>query len=79
MAETSFVHPEFLIATDALERQMDDPDLRILDCTTHLIPDPKITYQVVPGRADFERGIFPARNLSISRPISPTTVIACAS
>ena len=46
-----FAHPEFLIETDALEQQLDDPELRILDCTTHLIPDPKITYQVVPGRA----------------------------
>src|SRR5439155_22144872 len=59
MAETSSVHPEFLIATDVLERQLDDPDLRILDCTTHLIPDPRITYQVVPGRADFEKGHIP--------------------
>ena len=59
MAATSFVHPEFLIATDALERQLGDPDLRILDCTTHLIPDPKTTYQVVPGRADFEKGHIP--------------------
>ena len=59
MAKTSFVHPESLIATDSLERQLGDPDLRILDCTTHLIPDPKITYQVVPGRADFEKGHIP--------------------
>jgi thiosulfate/3-mercaptopyruvate sulfurtransferase len=55
-----FAHPEFLIETDALERRLGDPDLRILDCTTHLIPDPKITYQVVPGRADFEKGHIPS-------------------
>jgi thiosulfate/3-mercaptopyruvate sulfurtransferase len=54
-----FVHPEFLIETDVLERQLGDPNLRVLDCTTHLIPDPKITYQVVPGRADFEKGHIP--------------------
>jgi thiosulfate/3-mercaptopyruvate sulfurtransferase len=54
-----FVHPEFLIETDELERRVGDPDLRILDCTTHLIPDPKITYQVVPGLADFEKGHIP--------------------
>jgi thiosulfate/3-mercaptopyruvate sulfurtransferase len=59
MAEPGFVHPEFLIDTQSLERQLGDPDLRILDCTTHLIPDPKITYQVVPGRADFEKGHIP--------------------
>jgi thiosulfate/3-mercaptopyruvate sulfurtransferase len=54
-----FAHPEFLIETDALGRRLGDPDLRVFDCTTHLIPDPKITYQVVPGRADFEKGHIP--------------------
>jgi thiosulfate/3-mercaptopyruvate sulfurtransferase len=54
-----FVHPEFLVETDALEREFGDPDLRILDCTTHLIPDPKITYQVLPGREDFEKCHIP--------------------
>ena len=58
-ASSGFAHPEFLIETDALERRLGDPGLRILDCTTHLIPDPKITYQVVPGRADFEKGHIP--------------------
>jgi thiosulfate/3-mercaptopyruvate sulfurtransferase len=54
-----FAHPELLIEAGELERRLGDPDLRILDCTTHLIPDPKITYQVVPGRADFEKGHIP--------------------
>jgi thiosulfate/3-mercaptopyruvate sulfurtransferase len=50
---------EFLIETEALERRLGNPDLCILDCTVHLVPDPKITYQVVPGRADFEKGHIP--------------------
>jgi len=54
-----FAHPEFLIEAAELEHRLGDPDLRILDCTTHLVPDPKITYQVVPGRADFEKGHIP--------------------
>ncbi len=54
-----FRHPEFLIDTDVLERQLADTDLRVLDCTTHLIPDPQATYQVVSGRADFEKGHIP--------------------
>jgi thiosulfate/3-mercaptopyruvate sulfurtransferase len=54
-----FTHPEFLIDTDALERQLDDPDLRVFDCTTILIPDPKTTYQAVPARADFEKEHIP--------------------
>ncbi|HEV7995927.1 MAG TPA: sulfurtransferase [Stellaceae bacterium] len=59
MATTGFAHPEFLIDTEALERQLGDPDLRVFDCTTNLIPDPKTTYQAVPGRADFEKGHIP--------------------
>ena len=58
-AGQGFAHPEFLIETETLETQLDNPDLRVFDCTTHLIPDPKITYQVVPGRADFEKGHVP--------------------
>jgi thiosulfate/3-mercaptopyruvate sulfurtransferase len=54
-----FAHPEFLIETDELQRRLGDRDICVLDCTTHLIPDPKITYQVVPGRADFEKGHIP--------------------
>src|SRR5262249_49986558 len=58
-AEDGFVHPEFLIETDALERRLSDPALLIFDCTTNLIPDPKTTYQAVPARAEFEKGHIP--------------------
>jgi thiosulfate/3-mercaptopyruvate sulfurtransferase len=58
-AREGFVHPEFLIETDALERALGDPALRIFDCTTNLIPDPKTTYQAVPARAEFEKGHIP--------------------
>jgi thiosulfate/3-mercaptopyruvate sulfurtransferase len=54
-----FAHPEFLIETEALERSLGEPGLRIFDCTTNLIPDPKTTYQAVPARADFEKGHIP--------------------
>jgi thiosulfate/3-mercaptopyruvate sulfurtransferase len=56
---TGFVHPEHLVTTGWLAEHLHDPDLLIFDCTTHLIPDPKITYQVVPARGDFERGHIP--------------------
>src|SRR6476660_5933583 len=58
-ASGGFVHPEYLIETDALEARLGDPDLVILDSTTHLIPDPKITYTVKPGGEDFEKGHIP--------------------
>ena len=54
-AREGFVHPEFLIEADALERALGDPALRIFDCTTNLIPD-QTTYQAVPARAEFEKG-----------------------
>ena|SRR6516164_9187829 len=54
-----FANPEFLIATDALARRLGDPDLRIFDCTIHLIPNPDTGYTVRPGREDFEKGHIP--------------------
>ncbi len=59
MPSEGFVHPEFLISTAELEKRLGDKELVILDSTTHLIPDPKIVYQVVPGRADFEKAHIP--------------------
>jgi thiosulfate/3-mercaptopyruvate sulfurtransferase len=56
-----FVHHEFLVETDWLADHLGDPKLIVLDCTTHLIPvpDPNITYDVKPGREDFEKAHIP--------------------
>ena len=54
-----FVHPEFLVETDWLAQHLTDPKVVVLDCTVHLIPNPKTTYDVVSGRADFENGHIP--------------------
>lgn len=54
-----FVHPEYLVQTDWLDAHRGDAGLVVLDCTVHLVPDPKITYNVVPGRADFEKAHIP--------------------
>jgi thiosulfate/3-mercaptopyruvate sulfurtransferase len=59
MADPGFAHPEFLIDTETLARELSDPNLRVFDCTTNLIPNPKTTYQAVPARADFEKGHIP--------------------
>ena len=68
-----FVHPEFLVTTAWLSEHLEDPEVVVLDCTTHLIPDPKITYQVVPGREDFEKGHIPgAQFVDMLRDVSDT-------
>ena len=59
MSEQGFVHPQFLVEPDWLANSLHDPEVVVLDCTVHLIPDPKATYTVVPGREDFERGHIP--------------------
>ena len=59
MSATGFTHPEFLVETAWLAAHLADPNLVVLDCTTHLIPDPKITYTVKSGREDFEKGHIP--------------------
>jgi thiosulfate/3-mercaptopyruvate sulfurtransferase len=58
-ANEGFVHPEYLIETEELAARLGDPGLVVLDSTTHLIPDPKITYTVKSGREDFEKGHIP--------------------
>jgi thiosulfate/3-mercaptopyruvate sulfurtransferase len=69
-----FVHPEYLVEADWLERHLSDPKVVVLDCTTHLIPNPAITYDVVPGREDFEKGhINGAQFCDVSRDVSDTT------
>jgi thiosulfate/3-mercaptopyruvate sulfurtransferase len=69
-----FVHPEYLMETAWLADHLTDPDVVVLDCTTHLIPNPATTYDVVPGREDFERGHIPgAQFCDVSRDVSDTS------
>jgi len=71
---TGFLHPEYLVTTDWLAQNLTNPEVVVLDCTTHLIPDPKITYQVKPGREDFEKGHIPgAQFVDMLRDVSDTS------
>src|SRR6202034_4087861 len=71
---TGFVHPEFLVETDWLAQHLTDPGVVVLDCTTHLIPNPAITYDVMPAREDYEKGHIPgAQFIDVSRDVSDTS------
>lgn len=54
-----FKHPEFIVETAWLADHLTDPGVVVLDGTTHLMPPPPVPYNVVSGRADFERGHIP--------------------
>ena len=54
-----FVRPEPLASTQWLADRLGEPELRIYDCTVHLLPDPPRIYKVVSGRADYEKGHIP--------------------
>ena len=71
---SGFTHPEYLVETEWLAQNLNNPEVLVLDCTTHLIPDPKITYQVKPGREDFETGHIPgALFVDMLRDVSDTS------
>jgi len=58
----SYQHPEAIVETDWLETHLDDPTLRLFDCTVHLVyaeAPPGKPYKVKSGREDFDNGHIP--------------------
>jgi thiosulfate/3-mercaptopyruvate sulfurtransferase len=54
------LRPEYLVSTEWLSGHLDDPGVRVLDCTTHLAPLPDNSYYtVLPGRDDFLKAHIP--------------------
>jgi thiosulfate/3-mercaptopyruvate sulfurtransferase len=59
---TTYRYPDAIVETGWLAANLDDPTLRIFDCTTHLRYDeaePGQPYRVESGRADYEAGHIP--------------------
>ena len=55
----SWTNPQFLVETDWLAAHVDDPALRVLECTTILHPRPEGGYRAESGRATWAGGHIP--------------------
>ncbi|HEY7540264.1 MAG TPA: sulfurtransferase [Methylomirabilota bacterium] len=55
----SWTRPEYLVETDWLAANLEDPTLRVLECTTILHPRPDGGYQAESGRATWAAGHIP--------------------
>jgi thiosulfate/3-mercaptopyruvate sulfurtransferase len=55
----SFTNPQYLVETEWLERHLNDPALRVLDCTVYLRPAPGGGVRPESGREDWERAHIP--------------------
>jgi thiosulfate/3-mercaptopyruvate sulfurtransferase len=49
----------FLVSTAWLQAHLGDPDVRILDCTTYMTPQPVGPSRIESGRADWAKGHIP--------------------
>ena len=79
MAEQSLAYhdPQALVQTDWLAAHLNDPELRIFDCTTHLLPADATTnapYRIVPGKAEYDAEHIPGAGfLDIQGELSDNT------
>src|SRR3990172_3125125 len=55
----SWTNPQYLVETDWLAAHLDDPALRVLECTTLLHPLPEGGYRAESGRAAWAAGHIP--------------------
>lgn len=53
------LNPDLLVSTEWLAAHLDDPDLKVFDATTVLVPDPELEYRVEGDRAGWEAGHIP--------------------
>jgi thiosulfate/3-mercaptopyruvate sulfurtransferase len=69
--------PDALVQTDWLAAHLNDPELRVFDCSTHLRPaqGAGAAYQIVSGRADYDLQHIPGAGfLDLQGELSDNTV-----
>ena len=55
----SFARPQYLVETDWLAQHLDDPNVRVLECTVYLHPKPEGGFRAESGRAKWAEGHIP--------------------
>ena len=57
----AWARPQYLVETDWLAQHLEDPGVRVLECTVYLHPDPSLAggYRVESGRAKWAEGHIP--------------------
>ncbi|MGE0824223.1 MAG: sulfurtransferase [Candidatus Binatia bacterium] len=79
MADLTFTYhePHALVQTEWLAEHLNDKNLRIFDCTTHLLPADATTdapYRIIPGKAEYDQGHIPGAGfLDIQGELSDNT------
>lgn len=61
-ADQAYRYPQALVSSDWLQAHLDDPKLRVFDCTCHLLPagpEDDAPYRTQSGRADYQQGHIP--------------------
>ena len=73
----TYYDPQALVQTDWLAAHLNAGNLRIFDCTTHLLPADATTdapYRIVPGKAEYDQGHVPGAGfLDIQGELSDNT------
>ena len=60
MSNAQFRFANAIVSTDWLEANLNDPRLRIVECTTYLVSDaPDQPFRVESGRADYDKAHIP--------------------
>ena len=55
----SFARPQYLVETDWLAQHLDDPNVRVLECTVYLHPKPEGGFRAESGRAKWAESHIP--------------------
>ena len=69
-----FAHPQYLVTTEWVAAHLGDPQLRVYDCTTYLVPDPVAAFRAESGRPKWSEGHIPGSDhLDLQDELSDTS------